>query len=188
MPLIKESENIKDVLTVHLDEFKDTRGSFVETYRRQWLPLGREMIQGNRGDRKAGSIVGLHYHLHQADYWYVPFGSCRVVLHDIRNGSPTYGATEAIDVGGQPDGTFKHCGVFIPPGVAHGFVAVSDMTITYMVDNYYNQNDELGILWSDPEIKVNWVHDDPIVSARDMNNPLIKDIPEHLRPQYGSRT
>ena len=44
------------------------------------------MIQGNRGDRKAGAIVGLHYHLHQADYWYVPEGTARVVLHDLRDG------------------------------------------------------------------------------------------------------
>ena len=44
------------------------------------------MIQGNRADRQAGSIVGLHYHLHQADYWYVPFGRARVVLHDLRDG------------------------------------------------------------------------------------------------------
>ena len=51
------------------------------------------MIQANRADRQAGCIVGLHYHLHQADYWYVPFGTARVVLHDLRDGSPTDGAT-----------------------------------------------------------------------------------------------
>ena len=68
-------------------------GCFVETYRREWFPHGREMIQGNRADRQAGCVVGLHYHLHQADYWYVPFGAARVVLHDLRAGSPTDGAT-----------------------------------------------------------------------------------------------
>ncbi len=51
------------------------------------------MVQGNRGDRQAGAVVGLHYHLHQADYWYVPFGTARVVLHDLRDGGPTDGAT-----------------------------------------------------------------------------------------------
>ena len=49
------------------------------------------MIQSNRADRQAGSIVGLHYHLHQSDYWYVPFGTARVVLHDLREGGPTDG-------------------------------------------------------------------------------------------------
>ena len=189
MPHIEKSEEIEDVMLVHLDAHKDGRGMFIESYRREWLPLGREMIQGNRADRAAGSVVGLHYHLHQADYWYIPFGSCRVVLHDIRNGSPTYGNTLSIDVGQeQKHGYFRHMGIFIPPGVAHGFIALTDMTITYMVDNYYNSNDELGILWSDPEIRTNWAFTNPTLSARDMANPLIKDIPPHLRPQFGSRT
>lgn len=189
MPIIKESEDIKDVITVNLDAHGDNRGLFIETYRREWFPLGREMIQGNRANRSAGSLVGLHYHLHQADYWYIPFGGCRVVLHDIRDGSPTYRNTLSIDVGQtQVHQDFRHIGIFIPPGVAHGFVALTDMTITYMVDNYYNANDELGILWSDPEIKTDWVYENPNLSTRDMNNPLIKEIPERLRPIYGSRT
>ena len=106
--------------TIHGDE----RGIFVETYRREWFPQGREMIQGNRGDRQAGAVVGLHYHLHQADYWYVPIGAARVVLHDLRTGSPTDGATLTLDLGARADGTHDHRGVFIPPGVAHGFSAL----------------------------------------------------------------
>jgi len=96
MAVITESSVIKDVQIVEPAMFKDERGFFIETYRRQWFPLGREMIQGNRGDRQAGCVVGLHYHLHQSDYWYVPYGSCRVVLHDLRTGSPTDGATQVI--------------------------------------------------------------------------------------------
>lgn len=187
MPRVYECESIRDVLLVKPDVHGDDRGYFVETYRRSWLPLGREMVQGNRGDRKAGCIVGLHYHLHQADFWYVPFGSCRVVLHDIRDGSPTYGNTFTIDIGMQPDGTHDHTGVFIPPGVAHGFLSLTDMTITYMVDNYYNSNDELGIAWDDPTIEVDWVFPNPTVSERDKKNPLIKDIAPRWRPIYGSR-
>lgn len=187
MPLINDCNEIKDVLLIYPDLYKDDRGYFIETYRREWLPLGREMIQANRGDRKAGSLVGLHYHLHQADYWYVPFGSCRIVLHDIRDGSPTYGGTLTLDVGQELNNIFRHVGVFIPPGVAHGFYAFTDMTITYMVDNYYNQNDELGILWSDPEINTLWPNINPLVSERDIRNPLIRDIDPRLKPVYGLR-
>ena len=57
------------------------------------------MIQANRADRSAGCIVGLHYHLHQADYWYVVRGRARVVLHDLRQGSPTDGVTMLLDLG-----------------------------------------------------------------------------------------
>src|SRR5581483_190760 len=105
MPKVTESDIIAGVHIVEPDVHGDARGLFVETYRRSWFPNGREMIQGNRADRAAGSIVGLHYHLHQADYWYVPFGRARVVLHDLRVGSPTEGATELLDLGVHSDGT-----------------------------------------------------------------------------------
>lgn len=187
MPRIEAIEQINDVLVVSPDIHQDERGYFVETYRRSWFPLGREMIQGNRGDRAAGCLVGLHYHLHQADYWYIPRGACRVVLHDIRDGSPTYGNTFTKDLGTQADGTHDHSGIFIPPGVAHGFLALTDMTITYMVDNYYNPQDELGIAWDDPAIKADWVFPNPIVSERDKKNPYIKDLKSRWRPKYGSR-
>ena len=95
MAEVVSSENIQGVHVVTPDVYKDERGFFVETYRREWIPEGsREMIQANRGDRQSGCVVGLHYHLHQADYWYVPFGTVRVVLHDLRQGSPTEGVTE----------------------------------------------------------------------------------------------
>ncbi len=74
MPDVTESDTITGVYVVEPSLHGDERGVFVETYRREWFPQGREMIQGNRADRQQGCIVGLHYHLHQADYWYVPFG------------------------------------------------------------------------------------------------------------------
>ena len=188
MAVITESTVIKDVQIVEPAMFKDERGFFIETYRRQWFPLGREMIQGNRGDRKAGAIVGLHYHLHQADYWYVPYGTCRVVLHDLRTGSPSDGVTQTIDLGARPDGTHDHRGIFIPPGVAHGFASLTDMTITYLVDNYYNPNDELGVAYDDPAIGADWGIATPTLSKRDQANPLRKDIAPHQQPIWGMRT
>jgi len=83
MAEVTKSDTIDDVLLVTPTIHSDDRGYFVETYRREWFPLGREMIQGNRGNRQSGAVVGLHYHLSQADYWYVPSGHVRVVLHDF---------------------------------------------------------------------------------------------------------
>jgi dTDP-4-dehydrorhamnose 3,5-epimerase len=168
--------------------FGDARGRFIETYRRAWFALGREMVQGNRADRQAGSVVGLHYHLHQADYWYVPYGRCRVVLHDLRVGSPTDGATLTIDLGARDDGTHDHRGVFIPPGVAHGFAALTDMTITYLVDGYYNASDELGVAWDDPAIDADWGVTAPTLSQRDQGNPARADLPPGRRPYWPMRT
>jgi dTDP-4-dehydrorhamnose 3,5-epimerase len=188
MPEITESEQIAGVFVVEPAVFGDDRGLFVETYRRSWFPGGREMVQSNRGDRREGAVVGLHYHLHQADYWYIPFGTARVVLHDLRVGSPTDGATQLVQLGRRPDGTHDHRGVLIPPGVAHGFSALSDMTITYLVDGYYNPADELGVAWDDPAIAADWGVSHPILSARDLANPRRADLDPALRPHASLRT
>jgi dTDP-4-dehydrorhamnose 3,5-epimerase len=188
MAAVEESNIVAGVYVVDPKLHGDERGVFVETYRREWLPQGREMVQANRADRQQGCIVGLHYHLHQADYWYVPFGRARVVLHDLRVGSPTDGATLVIDLGTRDDGTHDHRGVFIPPGVAHGFASLTDMTITYLVDNYYNPDDELGVLWNDPAVDADWGLTEPILSNRDQENPGRDKLEAHLRPHWGLRT
>jgi dTDP-4-dehydrorhamnose 3,5-epimerase len=154
----------------------DDRGRFVETYRREWFPDGREMVQGNRSDKSAGVVVGLHFHRHQADYWYVPRGRARVCLYDLRVGSPTEGVAMSFDIGEH-----NHHGVYIPPGVGHGFGALEDLTITYLVDNYYDPADELGVLWSDPALGLDWgVGDNAVVSERDRLNPTLTELAQDL--------
>ena len=182
------SEVIDGVVVVHPTVHVDDRGCFVETYRREWFPGAREMIQGNRGDRVAGSLVGLHYHLHQADYWYVPNGHARVVLHDLREGGRSDGATLELDLGEVDGGANNHLGVYIPPGVAHGFAALTDMTITYLVDGYYNPADELGVAWDDSEIAAGWGVADPLVSERDRTNPNRADLDPQWRPHARLRS
>ncbi len=188
MATITESDIIDGVYVVDPVVHGDKRGFFVETYRRAWIPQGREMVQGNRGDRQAGCIVGLHYHLHQADYWYVPNGRARVVLHDLRTGSDTDGATLELDLGIGEDGVHPHQSVYIPPGVAHGFASLTDMTITYLVDGYYNPTDELGVAWDDPEIGADWGVTDPILSDRDAANPRRAEIEPQWQPHSSLRT
>jgi dTDP-4-dehydrorhamnose 3,5-epimerase len=183
MPDLVPSRTIDDVVVVRPDVHGDQRGRFVETYRRSWFPLGREMVQANRSEKQAGSVVGLHYHLHQADYWVLLRGRARVVLHDLRLGSPTDGATELIDLDGEVDQ-----GIFIPPGVAHGFAAHTDLLLTYMVDGYYNESDELGLAWDDPDIGADWGVSDPVLSDRDRANPRRGDIADAIRPRMVMRT
>ena len=180
---IELSATIEGVVVVHPVSFGDDRGRFTETYRRSWFPQGREMVQGSRSDKTAGSLVGLHYHLHQADYWYVVSGRAHVVLHDLRLGSPSDGATLELELGDKTG-----LGLFIPPGVAHGFYAVTDMMLTYLVDGYYNPADELGVAFNDPAVAADWPAADPVISERDRANPDRASIPDHLRPRVGLRT
>ncbi len=178
MPELIPSSVIDDVVIVRPDVHGDQRGRFVETYRRSWFPNGREMVQGNRSEKQAGALVGLHYHRYQADYWYLLRGRARVVLHDLRVGSKTEGATEVIELEENVDQ-----GVYIPPGVAHGFAALTDILLTYLVDNYYDPEDELGLAWDDPAVDADWGVSDPILSARDQGNPGRNDIPDDIRPR-----
>jgi dTDP-4-dehydrorhamnose 3,5-epimerase len=182
VPRLVTSEAIWGLVVVELVPHRDDRGRFVETYRREWFEgqPTKEMVQASRSDKTAGSLVGLHYHLHQSDYWQVMAGAARVVLHDLRVGSPTEGATLHLDV----DDSDPPIGILIPPGVGHGFSALTDMTLYYLVDHYYNPKDELGVAYDDPEIAADWGLEDPVVSARDRSNPTRSEIPKALMPLF----
>ena len=78
--------------------------------------------------------------------------------------------------------------MFIPPGVAHGFGSLTDMTITYLVDGYYNPADELGVAWDDPEIAADWGLTEPVLSDRDQANPARAKIEPRLLPAWPMRT
>lgn len=177
---IQPSANIQGVYTIPIKEYSDERGRFMETFRREWFPwVNWDRLQSNRSDSKAGVLRGLHYHLHQVDYWHVAKGAIRVGLVDLRPSSPTYKRKEIIKVGNM-----NNVGVFIPVGVAHGFIAQTDCTLIYLVNNYYDGGrDERGVLWNDPEIGLDWGTADPIVSERDLKNPYLKDIPPDALPK-----
>jgi dTDP-4-dehydrorhamnose 3,5-epimerase len=180
MPRIEESKLITGVYTVQLQVFADERGRFLETFRTEWFPQRKwEIIQTNRSDSKSGVLRGLHYHHQQVDYWYVLQGKIRAGMVDLRPSSPTYMATQTVEMGDE-----NEIGLFIPVGVAHGFLALSDVTLTYIVDNYYNNgHDENGVAWDDPDIGMEWGITSPLVSPRDLKNPRLRDIrPEH-RPK-----
>jgi dTDP-4-dehydrorhamnose 3,5-epimerase len=174
---VTESARIRGVYIVRLRAFPDERGRFVETFRRSWIPGAREMVQGNRSDSRAGVLRGIHYHLFQADYWYVPSGRSFVALVDLRASSPTYRAVETLEMG---DG--NEIGVYIPPGVGHGFYALTPVTMTYLVDEYFDGSDELGVRFDDPALGIPWPEGERIVSERDRGNPLLAEIPEENRP------
>jgi len=179
MPQIQESSLIKDVQVVKFATFGDERGRFMETFRKEWFPQRSwDIIQTNRSESKAGVLRGLHYHFHQVDYWFVAAGKIRAALFDLRPDSPTRGTAQTIDMDAQ-----DYTGLFIPVGVAHGFVTLSDATLIYIVDNYYTGKDEFGVAWNDPQIAMPWGVDTPVVSGRDASNPLLKELSVEKLPR-----
>jgi dTDP-4-dehydrorhamnose 3,5-epimerase len=177
MPKIVPSDTIDGVVVVELDVHADQRGTFVEPWRKEWFPDRPDMVQANHSEKVLGSLVGLHYHLKQADYWYVVRGRATVVLKDLRPGSPTSTRTLVLELG-EAD----RRGVYIPPGVAHGFAAHSALTLWYMVDRTYDPDDELGVAWDDPDLAIDWGIPDPVLSVRDQRNPRLAEIPAELLP------
>ncbi len=179
MTRLEESKVISGVYVAHLRPFSDERGRFMETFRKEWFPQRSwEKMQSNRSDSQAGVLRGLHYHHHQVDYWYALRGTIRAGLVDLRPSSPTYLATQTVEMGEQ-----NEVGLFIPIGVAHGFVALTAATLTYVVDNYYDGADEFGVAWNDPDIALDWGVTEPILSPRDRQNPLLKHIPAEKLPR-----
>ncbi len=164
---------IEGVVLTPVKLHADERGSFAETYRREWLPAGaREMVQSNLSRSKAGVLRGMHFHRRQADYWVVIEGRAFVALLDLRTGSSTQGRRRQLEMDGADPS-----GLYIPPGVAHGFYARTDLTLQYLVDAYYGDGgDEHGIAWDDPDLGVTWPDNEPVVSDRDKANPLLRDL------------
>jgi len=173
MTEIIESSVISGVKFAKLQAWADDRGYFLETFRKEWFPeRSWDVVQTNCSYSQAGVLRGLHYHRHQVDYWFVPRGIIRVAVVDLRRSSPGWRTSQTLEIGDH-----NPVGVFIPPGVAHGFVALTEAWLTYLVDNYYDGDDEYGVAWNDPALGVDWGWSEPILSSRDRQNPLLKDIP-----------
>lgn len=175
---VKPSEIIKGVYFIHPQPIHDDRGRFLEIYRTEWVPGARPMVQSNRSLSKAGVLRGMHYHLFQADYWYFTGGEVTVALYDNRASSSSAEKSEVFTV---KDG--EDLGIYIPPGVAHGFYAVSETSLVYMVDQHFDGTDELGIYYDDPALGLTWpFEEEPILSDRDKNLPLLIDIADENIP------
>jgi dTDP-4-dehydrorhamnose 3,5-epimerase len=176
--VIRPSEVIDGVFFIQPKGIEDERGKFAEIYRAEWLPGGKHMVQANRSVSRAGVLRGMHYHLFQADYWFMTSGDAFVALYDHRATSKTAEKSETFEV---KDG--EDTGIYIPPGVAHGFYAHNDISLLYMVDQYFDGTDELGIYFDDPALEITWPTEVlPILSERDQHLPMLAEIAEENLP------
>jgi dTDP-4-dehydrorhamnose 3,5-epimerase len=178
MTNVVEAHAIGGVVVKELKAHPDPRGRFLETYREEWFPGRPAMVQGNRSDNIGNVLRGLHYHLKQADYWYVTAGKIFVALADLRKDSPTRGQVATLWLGEEDRA------VYIPPGVAHGYYAPGPATMTYLVDNYYDGDDEFGVAWDCPQLAIPWPLEgqEPLLSDRDQSNPPVSGLDPYKLP------
>lgn len=168
--------------------FGDERGFFVETFRESVLAeagLNVTFVQDNQSRSHRGVLRGLHYQLQQPQGKLVRAARGRVfdVAVDVRRGSPTFGKWFGTILDDE-----SHRQMYIPPGFAHGFVVLSEVTdIVYKCTNYYHPQSETGIRWDDPAIAIAWPQEilyDLVLSTKDRQLPLLKDQLPELFPRY----
>jgi len=142
-------------------------------------------MQANLSTSAAGVLRGLHLHRRQLDYWVVAAGRAWVALVDARPLLDESGERPIIETRElAADST-----VTIPAGVAHGFLALEELQLVYVVTAEYDSTDELGFAWDDPLASVPWpdvpgrADRRPILSGRDRSNPSLTSLVERLRSE-----
>jgi len=171
-PEMKEACAIPGVLRIALPGGIDPRGCFSEVFRLRWF--GREFgdeVQVNCSVSEAGVLRGMHFHNRQYDLWYPCTGHIRAAFADVRVGSATFGLTDLLELRGEGS-----CAILIPPGVAHGYLAVERSCLVYVVDRYFDGSDEYGIAWDDPDLGIDWGCPSPILSERDRGNQSFRSL------------
>jgi dTDP-4-dehydrorhamnose 3,5-epimerase len=177
---------LKEVLIIEPSVYKDARGFFLETYQRhRYRQFGIEsnFVQDNMSFSKKRTVRGLHFqHPHdQAKLVQVVKGTVYDVIVDIRRGSPTFGKWIGAYLSDE-----KAQQIFIPEGFAHGFCVLSEYAIfMYKCSDFYSRECEAGILWSDPDLRINWPVENALVSEKDMQLPRLKDLGSDTLPVSG---
>ena len=171
-----EATTLPGVLLLEPRVFSDERGYFFESYNRRVLAelagIDVEFVQDNHSCSARGVIRGLHYQIEQAQGKLVRVIAGRAfdVAVDIRRSSPNFGRWYGCELSAENKRM-----LWIPPGLAHGFVALEDGTeFFYKVTDYWAAQHERTILWNDPEIGIEWPDvGAPIVSAKDRTGTML---------------
>jgi len=157
-----------------LQVMPDSRGSFTEIFREEWFDT--RVPQWNLLRCEPGSLRGVHVHPRHDDCLTLVSGSLTVGLMDLRPDSPTSGMSVLLEMEGtRPEA------LTIPHGVAHGFYAKEPSVVLTGASHYYDPDDELRILWSDPELGLHWPEDPTILSPADRSAPSLAEAQAELR-------
>ncbi|HEX2223375.1 MAG TPA: dTDP-4-dehydrorhamnose 3,5-epimerase [Thermoanaerobaculia bacterium] len=180
---------IPEVILVQPAVHRDPRGFFLETYHAKRYAEGgipEVFVQDNHSFSTARVLRGLHAQLYKPQGKLVRaiLGEIFDVAVDIRPGSPTFGKWVGEVLSGD-----NARQLYVPPGFAHGFVVLSETAhVQYKCTELYDKADEIGIVWDDPEIGVDWPVKDPVVNDKDRQAPRLADIVQRLREAQSGPT
>lgn len=172
------NSRIEGVKIIKPKVFGDERGFFLETYSQRKYDeiLGTEVnfVQDNHSRSQKGVLRGLHFQKNnpQGKLVRVVRGAVFDVAVDIRKDSPTYGQWEGIELSEENKVQF-----WIPPGLAHGFIVLSDIAdFEYKCTNYYDPTSEECLIWNDPDIGITWPNFDPLLSEKDKAGKRLEEL------------
>jgi dTDP-4-dehydrorhamnose 3,5-epimerase len=173
---------IEGVLILEPRVFGDERGFFLESYNQKAVDdaVGHALrfVQDNHSRSSKGVLRGLHYQLPphaQGKLVRVTQGIVFDVAVDMRRGSRSFGRWVGVELSGE-----NHRQLWLPPGMAHGFVVLSDSAdFLYKTTDYYAPAAERCVRWDDPAIGIEWPALDrpPVLSAKDAAAPRLADAP-----------
>ncbi|VUS83781.1 dTDP-4-dehydrorhamnose 3,5-epimerase [Klebsiella huaxiensis] len=169
---------IADVKIIQPKVFGDERGFFLETFEKkryqEMLNINLDFVQDNHSRSTQGVLRGLHFQREnpQGKLVRVVRGEVFDVAVDIRPNSPTFGQWEGVTLSEENKTQF-----WIPPGLAHGFVVISEVAdFEYKCTDYYNSKCEGCLCWDDPDVGIEWPIQNPLLSEKDKLGKRLKDL------------
>ncbi|MFN5023010.1 MAG: dTDP-4-dehydrorhamnose 3,5-epimerase [Chitinophagaceae bacterium] len=180
-----EQTPLKDCFIIHEKVHGDARGYFIETYNQRDFKaasgLDIEFVQDNQSRSTKGVLRGLHMQrgaAAQAKLVRVLEGAVLDIAVDLRKGSPSFGQHYAIELTAD-----NHKQFFVPAGFAHGFVVLSETaTFFYKVDKFYEPGNEVGIMYNDQDLNIDWrlAEREIILSEKDKTLGSFKEYSDSL--------
>ncbi|MFT5808706.1 MAG: dTDP-4-dehydrorhamnose 3,5-epimerase [Moritella dasanensis] len=169
---------IEGALVIQPDVFGDDRGFFMETFQavryRDVIGGQFDFVQDNYSRSAKNVLRGLHFQKTnpQGKLVRVVMGEVYDVAVDIRLDSPTYGQYHGVRLNAENKLQF-----WLPPGLAHGFVVLSDLAdFEYKCTEYYDNSDEGCLIWNDPELNIDWPCANPLLSEKDKMGLKFKNL------------
>lgn len=159
----------------------DSRGFFVETFQaeryRREVGITLEFVQDNHSRSRRGVLRGLHAQAPHAQGKLVRVsrGAVFDVAVDIDPRSKTFGQWVGVELS---DANYRQ--LWIPPGYAHGFQVLSEIAdFEYKCTDYYYPEHEIGVIWNDPDLRIDWPIPDAQLSPKDLKLPTLAEIKAH---------
>ena len=153
-----EKTEFPDLLIFKPKVFADSRGYFFESYNENTCTaegVNIKFVQDNQASSQYGVIRGLHYQLApyaQTKFIRVLSGKILDVVVDLRKGSPSFGKSFSLELSAE-----NHLQLLVPKGFAHGYSVLSETAeVFYKCDEFYNKENEAGLLFNDPTLNIDW--------------------------------